>query len=108
MLDIGFPEFLFIIVMAIIVLGPDKLPEALKTTGKFIGKIKRMWKDATADIRRELELEEMKEEMKKYKEELEKLQRKVDSDIGEVNKSLTSLNDLTAMGNSRSFKDMIK
>jgi len=108
MLDIGFPEFLFIIVMAIIVLGPDKLPEALKTTGKFIGKIKRMWKDATADIRRELELEEMKEEMKKYKEELEKLQRKVDSDIGEVNKSLTSLDDLTAMGNSRSFKDMIK
>ncbi|GAB6045790.1 hypothetical protein JCM11957_13880 [Caminibacter profundus] len=108
MLDIGFPEFLFIIVMAIIVLGPDKLPEALKTTGKFIGKIKRMWKDATADIRRELELEEMKEEMKKYKEELEKLQRKVNSDIGEVNKSLTSLNDLTAMGNSRSFKDMIK
>jgi sec-independent protein translocase protein TatB len=108
MLDIGFPEFLFIVVIAIIVLGPDKLPEALKTTGKFIGKIKRMWKDATADIRRELELEEMREEMKKYKEELEKLQKKVDSDVGEINKGLTSLDDLTAMGNSRNFKDMIK
>ena len=108
MLDIGFPELTFIIIMAIIVLGPDKLPEALKTTGKMIGKMKRMWRDATADIRRELELEEMKEEMKKYKEELEKLQRKVDSDVGEINKNLTSLDDLTAMGNTRSFKDMIK
>ena len=108
MLDIGFPEFMFIVIIAIIVLGPDKLPEALKTTGKMIGKMKRMWRDATADIRRELELEEMKEEMKKYKEELEKLQRKVDSDVGEINKNLTSLDDLTAMGNTRSFKDMVK
>jgi sec-independent protein translocase protein TatB len=108
MLDIGFPEFMFIVIIAIIVLGPDKLPEALKTTGKMIGKMKRMWRDATADIRRELELEEMKEEMKKYKEELEKLQRKVDSDVGEINKGLTSLDDLTAMGNTRSFKDMVK
>ena len=108
MLDIGSTEFLFIIIIAIIVLGPDKLPEALKTTGKFIGKLKRMWRDATEDIRREIELEEMKEEMKKYKEELQKLQQQVNKDTSEINKGLTSLDDLTAMGNSRNFKDMIK
>jgi len=108
MLDIGSTEFLFIIIIAIIVLGPDKLPEALKTTGKFIGKLKRMWRDATEDIRREIELEEMKEEMKKYKEELKKLQEQVNKDTAEINNGLTSLDDLTAMGNSRSFKDMIK
>jgi sec-independent protein translocase protein TatB len=107
MFDIGSTEFLFIVIIAIIVLGPDKLPEALKTTGRVIGRLKRMWRDATADIRREIELEEMKEEMKKYKEELEKLQRKVDSDIGEINKGLTSLDDLTAMG-KRNYKDMLK
>jgi len=50
----------------------------------------------------------MKEEMKKYKEELEKLQRKVNDDIGEINKGLTSLDDLTATGNKRDFSDMIK
>ncbi|WP_456488362.1 Sec-independent protein translocase protein TatB [Caminibacter pacificus] len=108
MLDIGSTEFLFIIIIAIIVLGPDKLPEALKTTGKFIGKVKRMWRDATADIRREIELEEMKEEMKKYKEELTKLQQKIEQDTRDINKNLTSLDELTAMGNSRNFKDMIK
>ncbi len=108
MLDIGSTEFIFIVIIAIIVLGPDKLPEALKTTGKFIGKMKRMWRDATADIRRELELEEMKEEMAKYKEELKKLQDKVEKDTREINSGLTSLDDLTAMGNKRDFKDMIK
>ncbi|MEO1923714.1 MAG: Sec-independent protein translocase protein TatB [Nautiliaceae bacterium] len=108
MLDIGFPEFTFIVIIAIIVLGPDKLPEALKATGKMVGKVKRMWRDATADIRRELELEEMKEEMQKYKEELKKLQEQVNKDTSEINKGLTSLDDLTAMGNTRSFKDMIK
>ncbi len=108
MFDIGSTEFLFIIIIAIIVLGPEKLPDALKTTGKMIGKMKRMWRDATADIRKEIELEEMKEEMQKYKEELKKLQEQVNKDTGEINKGLTSLNDLTAMGNSRNFKDMIK
>ncbi len=108
MFDIGSTEFLFIVIIAIIVLGPDKLPEALKTTGRLIGKAKRMWRDATADIRRELELEEMKEEMQKYKEELRKLQEQVNKDANEINKGLTSLDDLTAMGNNRNFKDMIK
>ncbi len=108
MFDIGSTEFLFIVIIAIIVLGPDKLPEALKTAGRLIGKAKRMWRDATADIRRELELEEMKEEMQKYKEELKKLQEQVNKDANEINKGLTSLDDLTAMGNNRNFKDMIK
>ena len=108
MLDIGSTEFLFIIIIAIIVLGPDKLPEALKTTGKFVGKAKRMWRDATADIRKEIELEEMKEEMKKYKEELQKLQNQVNSDVNDINKGLTNLNDLTATGNKRNFEDMLK
>ena len=102
--DIGFSELLFVAVIAVIVLGPDKLPEAMKAFGKFVGRLKRMWNDATADIRREIELEEMKAEMEKYKEELKKLQKKVDNDL---NEGLTSLNDLTAMGNKK-FDDMIK
>jgi sec-independent protein translocase protein TatB len=105
--DMGFTEILFIAVIAIIVLGPDKLPEAMVQIGRFVGKLKKMWRDATADIRRELELEEMKEEMQKYKKQLEELQRKVDSDVGDINKGLTSLDDLTAIGKKRDFSDMV-
>jgi sec-independent protein translocase protein TatB len=106
--DMGFTEILFIAVIAIIVLGPEKLPEAMVQIGRFVGKLKKMWRDATADIRRELELEEMKEEMQKYKKQLEELQKKVDSDVGAINSGLTSLDDLTAMGKKRDFSDMVK
>jgi sec-independent protein translocase protein TatB len=106
--DMGFTEILFIAIIAIIVLGPEKLPDAMVQIGRFVGKIKRMWKDATADIRKEIELEEMKEEMQKYKKQLEELQKKVDSDVGEINSGLTSLDDLTAMGKKRDFSDMVK
>jgi len=106
--DMGFTEILFVAVIAIIVLGPEKLPEAMVQIGRFVGKIKKLWRDATADIRKELELEEMKEEMQKYKKQLEELQRKVDTDVGEINKGLTSLDDLTALGKKRDFSDMVK
>ncbi|AZV47442.1 twin-arginine translocase subunit TatB [Nautilia sp. PV-1] len=106
--DLGFNEILFIAIIAVIVLGPDKLPEAMVQVGRFVGKLKKMWRDATADIRRELELEEMKEEMEKYKKQLQDLQKKVDSDVGAINQGLTSLDDLTAMGKKKDYSDMLK
>jgi len=99
MLDIGFSEFLVVVILAVLVLGPDKLPEAMKDFAKFIKKIKKMWNDATSDITRELELEEMKEEVKKYKDELNRLQNET---------KLPDINDpLDGMG-SRNMKDFLK
>jgi sec-independent protein translocase protein TatB len=98
MLDIGFSEFLVVIVLAVLVLGPDKLPEAMKDFARFVKKIKKMWTDATADITRELEMEEMKEEVKKYKDELNKLQNETKIDIQNPVDSL----------NSRDMKDFLK
>ena len=98
MLDIGFSEFLVVIVLAVLVLGPDKLPEAMKDFARFIKKIKKMWKDATADITRELEMEDMKEEVKKYKDELNKLQNETKIDIQNPVDSL----------NSRDMNDFLK
>jgi sec-independent protein translocase protein TatB len=98
MLDIGFSEFLVVVVLSVLVLGPDKLPEAMKDFARFIKKIKKMWRDATADITRELEIEEMKEEVKKYKDELNKLQNETKIDIQNPVDSL----------NSRDMKDFLK
>jgi sec-independent protein translocase protein TatB len=95
-LDIGFSELLVVIVLAILVLGPDKLPEAMRDLARLIKKIKKWWRDATADITRELEMEEMKEEVAKYKEELKKLQNETKID-----------NPVNAL-NSRDMKDLLK
>jgi sec-independent protein translocase protein TatB len=96
MLDIGFSELLVIVILAVLVLGPDKLPEAMRDLARLIKKIKKMWHNATADITRELELEEMKEEVAKYKEELKKLQNETKID-----------NPVDAL-NSRDMKDLLK
>ena len=96
MLDIGFSELLVVVVLAVLVLGPDKLPEAMKDLARFIKKMKKMWRDATADITRELEMEEMKEEVAKYKEEIKKLQNETKID-----------NPLDAL-NNRDMKDFLK
>jgi sec-independent protein translocase protein TatB len=95
-LDIGFSELLVVVVLAILVLGPDKLPEAMRDFARLIKKMKKMWHNATADITRELEMEEMKEEVAKYKEEIKKLQNETKID-----------NPIDAL-NSRDMKDLLK
>jgi sec-independent protein translocase protein TatB len=95
-LDIGFSELLVVVVLAILVLGPDKLPEAMRDFARLIKKMKKMWHNATADITRELEMEEMKEEVAKYKEEIKKLQNETKID-----------NPVDAL-NSRDMKDLLK
>jgi sec-independent protein translocase protein TatB len=79
----------------------------MRDLGRLFVKIKKMWKDATSDIRRELELEEMKAEMEQYKKQLQELQNKVSGEANEIKSTLTSLDELTAVGNTRDFSDML-
>jgi len=99
MLDIGFSELLVVVVLAVLVLGPDKLPEAMKDLARLVKKVKKMWKDATSDITRELEMEEMKEEVKKYKDELNKLQN--ETKLPDINTPVDGIG-------SRNMKDFLK
>jgi sec-independent protein translocase protein TatB len=105
--DMGFSEILFVAVIAIIVLGPEKLPDAMRDLGRLFVKIKKMWRDATSDIRRELELEEMKAEMEQYKKQLQELQNRVENETDEIKSSLTSLDELTGTGSKRDFVNML-
>jgi sec-independent protein translocase protein TatB len=62
MFDIGASEFLLVVIVAIVVIGPKDLPLALRTAGKWIGKIRRVSGHFRAGIEtmiREAELEEM-------------------------------------------------
>lgn len=90
MFDIGFSEFFLIVVLGIIFLGPEKLPEVFKDVAKVVRKIKRMYNDATADIRKEIEIEEMKEDLQKYKETMDKVKKTTS-----VKKSVTNNRDMS-------------
>lgn len=71
MLGFGIGEIILIIIVAIIVLGPDKLPNALIEMAKFIRVVKKTMQDAKETIDREVNLAEIKREAQAYKEKLE-------------------------------------
>ena len=53
MFDIGFPELVIVSVVALLVIGPEKLPEAIRTMSLWVGRVQRSF----ASIRREIESE---------------------------------------------------
>jgi sec-independent protein translocase protein TatB len=60
MFDIGFSEILVIAVIALIVIGPERLPGVARTLGHLFGRMQRYVNDVKADIQREMELDELK------------------------------------------------
>lgn len=60
MFDVGFAELLLISVIGLIVIGPDKLPGAARTAGKYIAKIKRSVAGIQQEVKRELDADELR------------------------------------------------
>lgn len=65
----SFGEIIVILIVAILVLGPDKLPEAIIQIAKVLKALKRNIDDAKSSIEKEIRINDLKEEAKKYKDE---------------------------------------
>ena len=65
----SFGEIILILIVAILVLGPDKLPEAIVQIAKILKALKRNIDDAKSSIEKEVRINDLKEEAKKYKDE---------------------------------------
>ncbi|RXK14404.1 twin-arginine translocase subunit TatB [Halarcobacter mediterraneus] len=71
MFGMGFMEILLIAIVAIIALGPEKLPGAMVEIAKFLKKFKAGVEDAKSTLDNELNISEMKEEAARYKAQIE-------------------------------------
>lgn len=60
MFDIGFSELIVIGVVALIVIGPERLPRVARTVGHLLGRAQRYVNDVKADINREMQIDELK------------------------------------------------
>ncbi|HEX6828236.1 MAG TPA: Sec-independent protein translocase protein TatB [Burkholderiales bacterium] len=60
MFDIGFSELLVIAVVALVVIGPERLPKVARTMGHLFGRMQRYVNTVKADISREMELDELR------------------------------------------------
>ncbi|AXH15200.1 Sec-independent protein translocase protein TatB [Malaciobacter mytili] len=71
MFGMGFFEILLVAVIAIIALGPEKLPKAMVEIARFLKKFKSGIEDAKSTLDNELNISEMKEEANKFKAQIE-------------------------------------
>ena len=60
MFDIGFSELVLIAIVALVVVGPERLPRVARTAGLLLGRLQRYVGDIKADIHREIQLDELK------------------------------------------------
>lgn len=60
MFDIGFSELIVIAIVALVVIGPERLPKVARTLGHLLGRAQRYVNDVKSDINREIQLDELK------------------------------------------------
>ena len=94
MFDIGFPELMLAAVVALLVLGPERLPGALRSMGLMLGRLRRSYTHVKTEIEREIGMDEVRRQLhnEQIMEDVERMRREVDS-IGQELKQPTFLDD---------------
>ncbi len=78
MFDIGFWELMIIGLVALVVVGPERLPKLAYTAGKWLGKGRSMLSAVKSEIDKEIKAEELKEILEKQKKQLNPLEEAVE------------------------------
>jgi sec-independent protein translocase protein TatB len=95
MFDIGFSELMLIAVVALIVIGPEKLPKVARTAGHLLGRLQRYVGDVKADINREMQLDDLKKLQQQVADQAKNMEQSVSQQLTSVE---TSLNESIAQG----------
>jgi sec-independent protein translocase protein TatB len=103
MFDIGFSEIVVIAVVALVVIGPERLPKAARTMGHLFGRLQRYVNDVKSDISREMELDDLRKLQREVqtaasdlKSSVENAGRDMESGVRDVERSLTDATTDTA------------
>lgn len=77
MFDVGFWEILLILILALIVIGPERLPGAARTAGLWVGKARRYIEGVKNDVEQEFDVSEFKRIVHNQEVQLNELQQKL-------------------------------
>ncbi|MEO7334967.1 MAG: Sec-independent protein translocase protein TatB [Caldimonas sp.] len=88
MIDFGFDKIALIGAVALIVIGPEKLPRVARTVGHFIGKAQRYVADVKAEVNRSIELEELKKMKTQFEDAARNVEQTVSSEIHQTRAEL--------------------
>lgn len=87
--DIGFSELVVIGLVALIVIGPERLPRAARTLGHLIGRLQRYVTEVKADINREVELDELRKMRDSVQEAATNIETSVTAGLSKTEAELT-------------------
>ncbi|MGA9334927.1 MAG: Sec-independent protein translocase protein TatB [Rudaea sp.] len=90
MFDIGMGEIGLIGVVALLVLGPERLPGAARTAGALLRKARQSWQSVRAEVERELAADELRNSIKRNAEGMK-------SDAGNINAALRDVVNAASM-----------
>ena len=93
MFDIAFSELMLIAIVALIVVGPQRLPQLARTAGHLLGRVQRYVSSVKADINREMQLEELRRLQAELAESARKLESSLSSEVSGVQRSLEETRD---------------
>jgi sec-independent protein translocase protein TatB len=95
MFDVGLSELILIAVVALIVIGPERLPKVARTAGHLLGRLQRYVNDVKSDINREMQLEDLKKLQQQVADQAKSMEQSVSQQLNSVE---TSLNESIAQG----------
>ena len=79
MFDIGFPELLLVSVVMLLVLGPERLPEALRNLGLWLGRARRSFTRVKTEIEREIGMDEVRRQL--HNEAIMEQMKQIEQDV---------------------------
>ncbi len=106
MFDVGFSELIVIALVALIVIGPERLPKVARTLGALLGRAQRYVNDVKADIQREVDLDELKNIRSSFQDAATSVEQSVSQVGEELQAAGASLNQsISATGEAKAEPD---
>ena len=90
MFDIGFSELVVIGIVALLIIGPKRLPKVARTVGLLLGRAQRYVSDVKSDINREMQLDELKKLQSQVVESAREMESSVRQDFDAARSTLES------------------
>jgi len=91
MFDIGFSEMMVIAVVALVVLGPERLPRVARQAGEWLGKLQRYVADVKNDLSRQVELEELRRVQQEMQGAARELESSMQKSVSEMQSQVSEL-----------------
>lgn len=91
MFDVGFSEILVILLVSLVVIGPERLPKVARTMGNLLGRTQRYVNRIKQDVSSSIELEELREIERKAQAEADALQRSMQQVSSDIDHDLNQL-----------------